>query len=145
MAHPFRRLITAFAAVASVLAFGVACVAPVPPGTPVAPSNDAIPSNGAPGWFQAGRQWQGDFGDPDILRVGNTYYAYSAGAGGRYLSVLTSTDLIHWTIHPQLEHRRCPCRRDRWKTGIPARSSRPRAAATSRTTTTRWCGLRRGA
>jgi beta-xylosidase len=100
VAHPFRRLITAFAAVASVLAFGAACVAPVPPGTPVAPSNDAIPSNGTPGWFQAGRQWQGDFGDPDIRRVGSTYYAYSAGAGGRYLSVLTSTDLIHWTIHP---------------------------------------------
>jgi glycosyl hydrolase family 43 len=100
VAHPFRRLITALAAVASVFAFSAACVAPVPPGTPVAPSNDAIPSNGTPGWFQAGRQWQGDFGDPDIRRVGNIYYAYSAGAGGRYLSVLTSTDLIHWTIHP---------------------------------------------
>jgi hypothetical protein len=97
VAHPFRRLIAVLFAVLSVLAFSAACV---PPGTPVAPPNDTIPSNGTPGWFQAGRQWQGDFGDPDILRIGNLYYAYSAGAGGRYLSVLTSTDLIHWTIHP---------------------------------------------
>ncbi len=100
MAHPVRRLITALLAVVSVLAFGAACV---PPGTPVAPTKDAIPANGLPGdhgWFQAGHQWVGDFGDPDILRIGNLYYAYSAGAGGRYLSVLTSTDLTHWTIHP---------------------------------------------
>ena len=33
------------------------------------------------------------------MRVGRTYYAYSSGAGGRYLGVLTSTDLVHWTIH----------------------------------------------
>ena len=104
VAHPFRRLITALAVVTSVLAFSAACVAPpVPPGTPIAPTKDAIPSNGVAGdhgWFQAGHQWVGDFGDPDILRVGSTYYAYSAGAGGRFLSVLTSTDLQHWTIHP---------------------------------------------
>jgi hypothetical protein len=101
VAHPFRRLTTALAAVASLLAFGVACV---PAGTPVAPAKDAIPANGLPGdhgWFQAGHQWVGDFGDPDILRVDKTYYAYSSGAGGRYLAVLTSTDLAHWTIHPQ--------------------------------------------
>jgi hypothetical protein len=88
---------TGLAAAASALVLGSACTAPA---TPPAPTNDAIPSNGTPGWFQAGKQWQGDFGDPDILRVGNTYYAYSAGAGGRYLSVLTSTDLSHWYIHP---------------------------------------------
>jgi hypothetical protein len=83
-----------------VLAFSAACV---PTGTPVAPVKDAIPSNGLPGdhgWFQAGHQWVGDFGDPDILRVGNTYYAYSSSAGGRYLSVVTSTDLKTWIIHP---------------------------------------------
>jgi Glycosyl hydrolases family 43 len=100
VAHTFRRIITALLAVFSVLAFSAACV---PTGTPLAPTKDAIPSNGVAGdhgWFQAGHQWVGDFGDPDILRVGNTYYAYSSGAGGRYLSVLTSTDLTHWTIHP---------------------------------------------
>ncbi len=100
MAHPFRRLMTGLTAVVSVLAFGAACV---PAGTPVAPTKDAIPANGLPGdhgWFQAGHQWVGDFGDPDILRVANTYYAYSSSAGGRYLSVLTSTNLKTWTIHP---------------------------------------------
>jgi hypothetical protein len=118
VAHPVRRLITALLAVCSVLAFGAACVAPPP--APPAPLNDAIPSNGTPGWFQAGRQWQGDFGDPDILRVGNTYYAYSAGAGGRYLSVLTSTDLTHWTIHPQWSTGPAPWTGGTaWKNGIP--------------------------
>ncbi len=119
MAHPFRRLITALAAVVSVLAFSAACV---PAGTPVAPPNDAIPSNGVPGWFQAGRQWQGDFGDPDILRVGGTYYAYSSGAGGRYLAVLTSTDLRSWTIHQQWSTGPAPwtTNTNAWKAGIPA-------------------------
>jgi hypothetical protein len=36
---------------------------------------------------------------PHVVRVGGTCYAYSSGAGGRYLGVLTSTDLVHWTIH----------------------------------------------
>ncbi len=121
MAHPFRRLITGLVALASVLAFGAACV---PPGTPAPPVKDAIPANGLPGdhgWFQAGHQWVGDFGDPDIRRVGNTYYAYSSGAGGRYLSVLTSTDLTHWTIHPQWSTGPAPWTGgSSWKNGIPA-------------------------
>ena len=80
----------------------------IPANTPKAPFADA--SNATPpinhGWFEAGLTWHGDFGDPDILRVGNTYYAYSSSAGGRYLSVLTSTDLKTWTIH------------QRWSTGF---------------------------
>jgi beta-xylosidase len=120
MRHPFLRIVTALMAVLSVLAFGAACV---PAGTPVAPTKDAIPANGAAGdhgWFQAGDQWVGDFGDPDILRVGNTYYAYSAGAGGRYLSVLTSTDLKTWTIHPRWSTGSAPWVSTNWKSGIPA-------------------------
>jgi beta-xylosidase len=52
------------------------------------------------GWFQGGVQWSGDFGDPTIVRVGGTYYAYSSPTGGRYLPVLTSTDLETWVVHP---------------------------------------------
>jgi hypothetical protein len=48
----------------------------IPPGLPAAPTKDA--DNGAPtdyGWFEGGKTWQGDFGDPHILRVAGTYYA----------------------------------------------------------------------
>ena len=67
-----------------------------------APTTDAYPDNGGgtnPGWFQAGVLWQGDFGDPTVVREGNVYYAYSSPTGGRYLPVLTSTDLQHWLVH----------------------------------------------
>ncbi len=66
------------------------------------PWKDTIPANGGPtdhGWFEAGRQWVGDFGDPTVVQVGGTYYAYSSPTAGRYLPVLTSTDLRTWTIH----------------------------------------------
>lgn len=73
-------------------------------GTPPPPSTDsdnAEPSNpnNRYGWFEAGLEWRGDFGDPHVVRVGSTYYAYSSPVGGRYLPVLTSTDLVHWYIH----------------------------------------------
>ena len=69
------------------------------------PFKDTIPANGGSGpddhgWFEAGKQWVGDFGDPTVVKVGSTYYAYSSPAGGRYLPVLTSTDLRTWMIHP---------------------------------------------
>ncbi len=68
------------------------------------PYNDTIPASGSGGpgdhgWFEAGKQWVGDFGDPTVVRVGSTYYAYSSPTGGRYLPVLSSTDLRTWTIH----------------------------------------------
>src|SRR5664279_4048549 len=85
---------------------------------------DTVPANGAAplnhGWFQAGKAWVGDFGDPDILRVGNTYYAYSSSAGGRYLSVTTSTDLKTWTINPHWSTAGAPYANDpNWWRGIP--------------------------
>jgi len=101
----------------SLLAFGAACV---PAGTPPAPFKDA--DNGGPndhGWFQAGKVWRGDFGDPDIRRVGNTYYAFSSAAGGRYLSVTTSTDLRTWTIHRTWSTASSPLAAN-WRAGVPA-------------------------
>ncbi len=64
---------------------------------PAADASNATPGNY--GWFEGGLGWQGQFADPHVVLVGSTYYAYSSGAGGRYLGVLTSTDLVHWTIH----------------------------------------------
>lgn len=54
---------------------------------------------GSRGWFSPGSTWWGDFGDPHVVRVGSTYYAYSSPAAGRYLPVLTSTDLVTWKVH----------------------------------------------
>ncbi len=71
-------------------------------GAPTAPFKDA--DNGGPndhGWFQAGMVWRGDLGDPTVVRVGGVYYAYSSPTGGRYLPVLTSTDLTTWRIRTQ--------------------------------------------
>jgi hypothetical protein len=111
-----HRLLTALLAVASVMAFGAACV---PTGTPVAPVKDAANGNpGDHGWFEGGKVWTGDFGDPDILRVGSTYYAYSSSAGGRYLSLVTSTDLKTWTIHKRWSAAAGPYVSG-WKTGVP--------------------------
>lgn len=53
------------------------------------------------GWFEAGRLWYGDFGDPTIVRDGANYYAYASPTAGRYLPVLTSTNLVDWRIHPR--------------------------------------------
>ncbi len=41
-----------------------------------------------------------DFPDPDVLRVGGTYYAYATQptGGGRNLQMATSTDLRKWTV-----------------------------------------------
>lgn len=37
-----------------------------------------------------------DFPDPDILYVGDTYYAYSTNAGPTNIQLARSTDLVHW-------------------------------------------------
>src|SRR3954470_24358339 len=62
---------------------------------------------GTHGWFQPGTSWWGDFGDPTVVRVGSTYYAYATPSAGRYLPILTSTDLVTWKVH------------DRWTTKGP--------------------------
>jgi len=38
-----------------------------------------------------------DAPDPDILRVGSTYYVYTTAGGSGNIPVLSSTDLQHWT------------------------------------------------
>ena len=60
------------------------------------------------GWFEAGLEWRGDFADPHVLYSGRTYYAYAKPASGRYLPVLTSTDLTHWRIHHRWTDQRAP-------------------------------------
>lgn len=54
---------------------------------------------GDSGWFEPGTVWTGDFGDPTVVRVGSTYYAYASPVGGRVLPVLTSRDLQTWHVH----------------------------------------------
>ncbi len=50
--------------------------------------------------FAAGIEpYTGNFADPTVLRVGDTWYAYSTGTARRYLPVLTSTDLLSWRTH----------------------------------------------
>ena len=48
---------------------------------------------GGYGWFEGGHRWQGEFADPEVVYDNGTYYAYSSGAGGRYLGIQTSTEL----------------------------------------------------
>ena len=117
MTHKLRRLLLTLLAVFSVGTLAAACV---PAGTPAPPFKDA--NNGTAsdhGWFEGGKTWTGDFGDPDILRVGNTYYAYSSGAGGRYLAVLTSTDLKTWTIRSHYSSAAGPYVTG-WTAGVPS-------------------------
>jgi beta-xylosidase len=81
--------------IAAVLLVATACEP-----APVVDSSNAT-SQDPRGWFEAGHEWFGDFGDPQIVREGATYYAYSSPTAGRYLPVLTSTDLRTWRIHPR--------------------------------------------
>ena len=75
-------------------ALAVPALAVGPP--PATDSSNA--SSGAPyGWFEGGRSWTGQFADPVVVLSHGTYYAYSSAVDGRYLGVMTSTDLVHWT------------------------------------------------
>ncbi len=47
-------------------------------------------------YFGPGKYYTGNFPDPDVLRVGDTYYAYGTSTGGAYLPVMQSTDLVNW-------------------------------------------------
>jgi arabinan endo-1,5-alpha-L-arabinosidase len=39
-----------------------------------------------------------DFPDPDVLQVGETYYAYATNSGGANIQLATSPDLVRWSI-----------------------------------------------
>jgi beta-xylosidase len=41
-----------------------------------------------------------DFPDPDVLKVGDTYYAYATNSGVANIQGLKSTDLIRWQLLP---------------------------------------------
>ena len=92
-----RRAIALGAAVALTALAGTAVGASARPHAATTDADNATPGNY--GWFEAGLSWRGQFADPYIWRDGRTYFAYSSGAGGRYLGVLTSRDLVHWKIH----------------------------------------------
>lgn len=49
--------------------------------------------------FEGGQLWYGDFGDPHLVNVDGTYYAYGSPSAGRVLPVLTSTK-HHGLDHP---------------------------------------------
>ncbi len=38
------------------------------------------------------------FADPDVMRVGGTYYAYATNSDGRNIKWATSTDLVNWSV-----------------------------------------------
>ncbi|GIE77999.1 hypothetical protein Aph02nite_39490 [Actinoplanes philippinensis] len=39
-----------------------------------------------------------NFADPDVMKVGRTYYAYATNSDGRNIRWATSTDLVSWTV-----------------------------------------------
>ena len=84
---------------AAAVALVVAACAPAPPPAPFKDADNGTPNDH--GWFEGGKLWRGDLNDPHIVRVGNTYYAYGSPTGGRYLPVVTSTDLVNWYVHPR--------------------------------------------
>jgi arabinan endo-1,5-alpha-L-arabinosidase len=39
-----------------------------------------------------------NFADPDVMKVGRTYYAYATNSDGRNIRWATSTDLVNWAV-----------------------------------------------
>jgi beta-xylosidase len=70
----------------------VAVLSPAPQG---APSAAALPA-GAPTF--ANPVINTDFPDPDLLKVGDTWYLYATNGNGRNVRIAQSTDLVSWTI-----------------------------------------------
>ena len=57
----------------------------------------AAPANATgSGMFRASTVWHGQFGTPDVVRVGNTYWAYATTTGGDNLPIMHSTNLVKW-------------------------------------------------
>ncbi len=46
--------------------------------------------------FRAGEVYRGDFADPSVTLVGDTYYAFATNTGGKLLPAMTSPDLVTW-------------------------------------------------
>ncbi|MCH8612994.1 hypothetical protein [Arsenicicoccus dermatophilus] len=60
---------------------------------PAAPTAQAATDTG---WFKPATTYVGEFADPDVLKVGSTYYAYGTNTGGAYLPVMHSVDTKSW-------------------------------------------------
>lgn len=82
-----RRRCWIAVAIASVAVVASACLPPPPDGAPTDPlAVNVGPDDTRPI----------DFPDPSIMKTGETFYAYSTGAPGGTVQVITSTDLEHW-------------------------------------------------
>ncbi|WP_409485226.1 family 43 glycosylhydrolase [Arsenicicoccus dermatophilus] len=79
------------AAATAVLAASAAAGAVV--SQPAAPAAQAATDTG---WFKPATTYVGEFADPDVLKVGSTYYAYGTNTGGSYLPVMHSVDTKSW-------------------------------------------------
>ena len=49
------------------------------------------------GGTKSGLVYPFDFPDPDVILVGQTYYAYATNSVGGNIQIIDSTDLEHWT------------------------------------------------
>ena len=94
--------------------------------TPASPAAAAEPT-----WFEPGATWTGDFGDPTVVRVGGTYYAYASPVGGRVLPVLTSTDLVTWKVRARYSDDGPPGRRGYSVAADPKIPAEIKASATT--------------
>jgi beta-xylosidase len=99
------------AALVALLAAGLATPAAAYPGAP---------------WFEPDKPYTENFPDPDVLRVGSTYYAYGTSTGGAYLPVMRSTDLRTWTARSAYDPRATTTR-----TSTTRCRSRPRGGSRS--------------
>ncbi|HEY1739978.1 MAG TPA: family 43 glycosylhydrolase [Acidimicrobiia bacterium] len=111
LARPRRALVVAAAlALALIAVAGPSVASASSASVPSPPKTDADNANAASpyGWFEAGLAWRGQFADPDIVRYHGTYYAYSSDVDGRYLGVMTSTDLVHWVARPHYSTHAAP-------------------------------------
>src|SRR5215210_1814252 len=73
----------------------VAQPSPVAPAPTVA-GPTAVPTPG-PGQF-ANPVINQNFPDPDVLKVGDMYYAYATNAGTVNIQTASSRDLVHWKL-----------------------------------------------
>ena len=49
------------------------------------------------GGANAGLVYPFDFPDPDVILVGQTYYAYATNSVAGNIQMISSSDLVHWT------------------------------------------------
>jgi beta-xylosidase len=85
-----RRSLVALLAALGVLAALLAVTSPA----------SAYP--GAP-WFEPSKPYDDNFPDPDVLVVGDRYYAVGTSTGGAYLPVMTSSDLRTWVAREKYD------------------------------------------